>query len=72
MATKEQGIKCYDNAAPDEPLFVLRATDPFAPVLVRRWANLAEMSEVVPQEKILDARKCADAMERWPIRKYPD
>lgn len=72
MATKAEGIKCYENAAPDEPLFVLRSTDPFSAPLVRRWANMAEMSEAVPREKVDEARKCADAMERWPQRKYPD
>lgn len=29
---------CYAAAAPDEPLFILRANDPLAPHLVRLWA----------------------------------
>lgn len=42
MATKANPGKfdCYANAAPDEPLFVLRSTDPVAPQLVRIWAAL--------------------------------
>lgn len=42
MATKANPgqFDCYANAAPDEPLFVLRAKDPVAPALVRAWAYL--------------------------------
>ena len=41
-STKETGVPCYDKAAPDEPLFVLRAADPCAAAAIRAWANEAK------------------------------
>jgi hypothetical protein len=40
MASKAQPAKydCYNNALPDEPMFVLLARDPAAPFLVEQWA----------------------------------
>lgn len=66
MATKNSGIPCYDNAAPDEPLFVLRAQDMLAPEMVREWAYRAKVMGV-PDEKTDEARRCADQMEDWQI-----
>jgi hypothetical protein len=43
MATKASGIPCYDNAADDEPLFVIRASDPAAPGAIRFWAHEARV-----------------------------
>lgn len=34
-----RGNSCLNKAADDEPLFVLRANDPLAPDLVRKWAE---------------------------------
>lgn len=55
---------CYAKAAPDEPLFTLRAKDPLAPMLVRLWALRAEKAGAEP-EKVTEARACADAMDVW-------
>jgi hypothetical protein len=40
MATKNNpgAYDCYENAKPDEPMFVLLARDEMAPHLVRVWA----------------------------------
>lgn len=40
MATKNNPGKfdCYAAAGNDEPIFILRANDPLAPVLVHMWA----------------------------------
>ena len=54
-----------------EPVFVLRGQDKFAPVLIRLWANLAEMGDC-SKEKVRSARLIADQMEKWPDRKMPD
>ncbi len=54
-----------------EPVFVLRGQDKFAPVLIRLWANLAEMGGC-RKEKVHSARLIADEMEQWPDRKLPD
>lgn len=39
MSTKHDS-KCLKNAADDEPIFVLRSKDRYAPILVRLWADL--------------------------------
>lgn len=76
MATKKDGISCYDKAADDEPLFVLRAQDILAPEMVREWAYRAQKAGV-PFAKVDEARRCADLMEDWQItesgnKKVPD
>ena len=58
---------CYENAKPDEPMFVLLARDPMAPILVRLWADLREHSAGNPS-KVFEARDCANAMEQWRQR----
>lgn len=66
MGTKNNpgAFDCYDNAAPDEPMFILLARDPAAPALVRAWADEREaLRGVTP--KTLEARACADAMLAW-------
>lgn len=42
MGTKNNPgrFDCYASAAPDEPLFTLRAKDPLAPALVDMWAAI--------------------------------
>lgn len=71
MATKRGGCPCYDKAADDEPIFVLRAKDALAPIAVEHWAELAAKLGV-PVPKVLEAFRCAEAMRAWPNRKLPD
>ena len=74
MSTKREGIKCYENAADDEPLFVLRAQDVLAPEIVREWAFRAAAAGV-PAQKVEQARRDADAMEDYQTthrKKVPD
>lgn len=40
MATKAQGNDCYDKAAPDEPVFTLRAQDVTADLAVEFWVRV--------------------------------
>lgn len=77
MGTKNNPGKydCYEEADPDEPLFVLRAKDPTAPALVRLWAdtrrNEARIQgiEIDPEyeDKLQEAWDCARAMEIWRL-----
>lgn len=69
MGTKEKpgAFDCYANAKPDEPMFVLLARDPMAPVLVRLWADLRER-ELGNPIKVHEARTCAVDMDRWRLR----
>jgi hypothetical protein len=66
MGTKNNPGKfdCYQDAAPDEPMFVLLARDRDAPDLIREWANRREGRNGNP-DKIAEARSCAKAMDRW-------
>jgi hypothetical protein len=64
MATKVAGDSCYAKAAPDEPIFVLRAQDRCAPKAVRMWADFAR-SQGAPVEKVEEAMDLALEMESW-------
>jgi len=64
---------CYENAEPDEPMFVLLARDPLAAQTVKYWADLraihmTHVHSIDPHEelkKIDEARDCAADMEAW-------
>lgn len=75
MATKavelNNPVSCFNKAAENEPLFVLRAQDKFAAELVDRWASILEAEGGNP-EKVAEARKLAAAMRDWPNQKTPD
>lgn len=51
---------------PDEPAFVLRASDLLAAETVRQWATLAERFDV-PTARIQAALRTAEEMERWQL-----
>lgn len=70
MATKNN-CTCLENVADDEPIFVLRAQDVLAPLVVEHWAELAaKMGVKTP--KVFEAFDCANAMRRWGTKKIPD
>ena len=63
---------CHAAAGPDEPIFTLRAKDPLAGMLVRRWAYLFQARKKAKddygpdaQRKYMEAHDVADAMDRW-------
>ncbi len=59
----------------DEPIFVLRATDKFAPEVIRFWAALLRQANNSPSDKEQDALECATEMEDWQAKndcKVPD
>jgi hypothetical protein len=69
------GKGCLGKAADDEPVFVLRAQDTFAPKVVEAWANAvdAASSAIVSgtegvdatRSKIKEARALAHQMRAW-------
>lgn len=72
MGTKNNpgDYDCYANAEPDEPMFVLLARDPVAPVLVMLWTQIrSELSKMSARgdepEKLEEAEACADAMKAY-------
>ena len=66
MGTKNNPgpFDCYAKADPDEPIFVLRAKDPLAPILVRLWVELRELSGE-DNNKLNEAVDCSHEMDRW-------
>lgn len=73
MATKHTD-ECLSKAHDDEPIFVLRAQDRFAPLMVETWARLAEAVNC-PVPKVDEAIRLADQMRDWQESngsKYPD
>jgi hypothetical protein len=63
-ATKKTGVPCYDKAADDEPLFVLRASDPSAAATIRAWAFQAS-NDGHRHEKIVGALQDAADFVEW-------
>ena len=76
MGTKKNPgpYDCYAAAADDEPIFVLRASDPLAANLVRQWAILyLDDKKPTTWKKADEARACARAMDLWLwSREHPD
>ena len=74
MGTKKNPgqFDCYAAAGDDEPIFVLRANDPLAPLLVREWSNrYYDEKKPATQKKAAEARACARAMELWAWERGP-
>ena len=75
MSTKATGVPCYDKAATSEPLFVLRAQDMTAPILVAAWilfqfvVDLITQQNVCPEAKLREALECALAMRSYDPKK---
>lgn len=63
MATKHDD-SCLQKAGESEPIFVLRAQDQLAPIVVRMWCVLARKAGT-PAAKINDAYRAADQMDEW-------
>ena len=63
MATKHTD-SCLQKAGDDEPIFVLRAQDRIAPMIVRAWAREAQARGCYP-EKVEEAHRLADLMLEW-------
>ena len=57
---------CLNKADDDEPLFVLRGSDPAAADTVRFWATLSSHAGYHLREKIESAFNAAEALENWP------
>ena len=62
---------CLNKIPGDEPIFVLRASDILAPIVVQYWVTLAADTGV-PVKKVQEACSVASAMIHWPNRKLPD
>jgi hypothetical protein len=62
---------CYENALPDEPMFVLLARDPDMPELVREWAHRRQIAinngerPHSDQPMVHEAWDCASDARAW-------
>lgn len=62
---------CYANALPDEPMFILLARDPAAPIAVASWTTArakaidAGDAPKADHEMIAEAHCCAMEMAEW-------
>ena len=54
---------CLNKADAEEFVFVLRATDAYAPMTIRHWCTMSVHTQ--SPDKIRQALAVADAMERW-------
>lgn len=74
MALKQSELRnpssCLNKAAPNEPIFVLRAKDPLAPQTLRLWAAMSGLAH--EQFKIEEALHLADQMEAWRSKEFPE
>ncbi|WP_234735301.1 hypothetical protein [Tellurirhabdus bombi] len=61
---------CIENAAENEPIFVLRAQDASSPKVILHW--IAKNFETCPDDKLIDAFNHAIKMKNWPDRKNAD
>lgn len=59
---------CFNKAAHDEPIFVLRANDPIAAQTVRLWVAMAH--QIHQEEKLEEAQYLANMMEEH-LNKQP-
>jgi len=73
MGTKNNPGKfdCYENALPDEPMFILLARDPNFYKHVMKWANDRDLSVMCGERPLTDhdmvkiARQCAFDGQNW-------
>ena len=64
MGTKHTD-SCLQKAGNDEPIFVLRSKDKFAPLIVEFWANLVEAANGGEIPKSVEAFELANKMRDW-------
>jgi hypothetical protein len=65
LALANEGKGCLGKARPDEPVFILRAQDRFAPDLLESWSHKVELAKGTVTEKSRKARALAHQMRAW-------
>lgn len=68
MGTKDNPgeFDCYDKALSDEPIFVLLARDPTAPLCILKW--IGHNVDTISDEKLKEAFACYNAMKTWRMQ----
>jgi len=62
-------LSCLNKSADDEPLFVLRAKDPIAPIAIRHWVTMSNCYH--QKNKAKEALELAEKMEAWRKQNCP-
>jgi phage protein D len=62
---------CFAKASEDEMLFILRAQDITAPVVIMEWIK-GGLETNTSDEKLREAFECALTMRKFFYRKNPD
>lgn len=72
MGTKLNPSKydCYAKAKDDEPIFVLKASDPTAAAVVRYWVELNFIKNTQSKDKLNEATDCSAAMKRYRLENH--
>lgn len=68
---RKSNDSCLSKVRDDEPIFVLRARDPFAAMCVEQWASLAYHAGV-NKDKVDGAMQIVKMMIHWKEKKIPD
>lgn len=53
------------RADDDEPVFVLRSTDKFAPLLIDMWCNLVILERGIGTDTVTEALDLVEEMRAW-------
>lgn len=71
MVTKNNPgeFDCYENAAPDEPMFVLLGRDPTAWIVVQFWIFMRMlMGQLSTEPQLIEATACVQALRAWALK----
>lgn len=74
MGTKNSPgqFDCYAKAEPDEPMFILLARDPLAPILVQLWADLRGAASLEDDSAMIEeAMELSEQMNEWRYTNRP-
>lgn len=61
----------WNRAADDEPLFIVRGTDPLAPKLIEDWSARSVIDALHEDAKIKAAFRFAQYVRQWFRLKFP-
>lgn len=71
LANCQRVDSCWNRAKDDEPVFVLRASDPVAISAINFWIN-DSVRAGLHLDKVDDASDCVNEMKRWADAKHSE
>ena len=70
MQNLSNRTSCLNKAGAEEPLFILRAKDPQAPMAIRHWVTMSSLTQQT--YKLQEALQLADRMDAWRVANFPE